>query len=189
MPTINENEPGHNHGPIDFCEEGCPKFTPYEEDNILEHEDVDTELSNKDPEHNHNEFAMCGEDCPLYNVKSITGLSGQSIEIQGSFIPGLLAYHTARMKEETKEDVDQDAASTEDNTYVPGFSVIGEMTREQLIEEIINQQRSQVNEMPLDHLKQLVIMFRVDEVKKRLFKEANMDGYRPWGMTFGSDES
>lgn len=181
MPTINENEPGHNHGSIDFCEEGCPKFQPYEDDD-------DTELSNKEPEHNHNEYTTCGEDCPLYNVKSITGLSGQRIEIQGTtFMPGFLGHHTAHMKEETKEDVDQDSASTEDNTYVPGFSVIGEMTREQLIEEIMNHQRAQVNEMPLDHLKQIVIMFRVDEVKKRLFKEANMDGYRPWGMTFGSD--
>lgn len=187
MPTINENEPEHNHGPIDFCEEGCPKFTPYEEDNILEHEDVDTELSNKEPEHNHNEYTTCGEDCPLYNVKSITYHSGQSIEVRGLFDNSDNSWHTTNIG--PKENADQDVASTEDNTYVPGFSVIGEMTREQLIEEIINQQRAQIIEMPLDYLKQLVIMFRVDEVKKRLFKEANMDGYRPWGMTFGSDTS
>ena len=55
-----------------------------------------------------------------------------------------------------------------------GFKVIKEMTREELIEEVLAVQRAQLNEMTIKNLRHNVADFRVAEMTKRIHAEAGV---------------
>jgi predicted ABC-type transport system involved in lysophospholipase L1 biosynthesis ATPase subunit len=56
-----------------------------------------------------------------------------------------------------------------------GFALIGEMTKEELVDEFLAYQRECMEEMNEDTLKKLVIQKRVHTYTKRLTAEAKMD--------------
>lgn len=60
-----------------------------------------------------------------------------------------------------------------------GFKVIGEMAKEELIEEILATQRIILDSMTMTDLKQHVVQGRVAAVTKRLYEEA---GITPCGI-------
>ena len=53
-----------------------------------------------------------------------------------------------------------------------GFKIIKEMTKNELIEEIIENQRVQCQEMELKQLRHVVADFRIKEATKRIHAEA-----------------
>jgi len=55
-----------------------------------------------------------------------------------------------------------------------GFKIIGEMTREELVDEIMHFQRRIMEEQDTADLKSLIIDFRLAETRKRLEKEAGI---------------
>lgn len=55
-----------------------------------------------------------------------------------------------------------------------GFKIIGEMSREELVDEIMLFQRKIMEEQPTNDLKALIIDFRLAETRKRLEKEAGI---------------
>lgn len=74
-----------------------------------------------------------------------------------------------------------------DNQYekLLGFDIIGSMSREALIAEILEVQRqimSDDNRMSLNDLKRTVIGFRIQLAQERLFAEAKLDDEGPTGI-------
>lgn len=61
-----------------------------------------------------------------------------------------------------------------------GFQIIGEMTKEELLEEIIAHQRMHLDGMNIDNLRRSVIQIRLEEYQARLFAEAGVS--RPQGI-------
>lgn len=55
-----------------------------------------------------------------------------------------------------------------------GFSIIGEMSKEQLIDEIVEHQRKAMRLLEIEQLKAHVIDFRMAETRKRLEEEAGI---------------
>ena len=55
-----------------------------------------------------------------------------------------------------------------------GFNLISEMTKEQIIAELISAQREFLSAMDIDSLKTTLINVRVDAYKKAQIKEARM---------------
>jgi hypothetical protein len=64
--------------------------------------------------------------------------------------------------------------SEEVNTHIVGFSVIKEMTREQLIEEIIFCQRAELATKESTELKSIVANFRIEESRLRIIADAGL---------------
>lgn len=56
--------------------------------------------------------------------------------------------------------------------FPTGIKIIKEMTREELIEEVIVNQRAQLAEMKTSKLRHLIADFRIQEATKRIHKEA-----------------
>lgn len=76
--------------------------------------------------------------------------------------------------------------------FPTGIKPIGEMTRAELVEEIITNQRAQLDEMKNAKLKHLVADFRIAEATKRIHKEAGLSVangiFGPVTMEDGSEE-
>jgi len=73
---------------------------------------------------------------------------------------------------------------------VIGFKIISEMSKEDLIEEILAAQRVKLDEMSDKHLKVTVINLRVEATRDALVKEAGVtihDG--PFGPSIVDDET
>lgn len=58
--------------------------------------------------------------------------------------------------------------------YPVGFQIIREMTKEELMEEIAQNQRAQLEEMELPALRHIVADFRIKEATKRIHSEAGL---------------
>lgn len=58
------------------------------------------------------------------------------------------------------------------NQHQYGFKIIGEMTTEEMVEELIGMQREQMEKMNIDQLKSLVVDYRASLYRQRLVKEA-----------------
>lgn len=58
------------------------------------------------------------------------------------------------------------------NQHQYGFKIIGEMTIEEMVEELIGMQREQMEKMNIDQLKSLVVDYRASLYRQRLVKEA-----------------
>lgn len=54
------------------------------------------------------------------------------------------------------------------------FNIIGEMTKEELIEEILANQRETLESHDIGNLKGLVVNMRLESVKQRLIEEAGL---------------
>ena len=70
-----------------------------------------------------------------------------------------------------------------------GFKLIREMTKEELVEEIITAQRDYYTKQEVDALKQAVITVRTHQVQHRLIEEADLEP--PKGFfhrVFGGDD-
>lgn len=62
----------------------------------------------------------------------------------------------------------------EPRVYLTGMALIGEMSREELIEEIMFHQRKTAETLTIKDLRANVANFRVQEMKKRIYSEAGM---------------
>jgi hypothetical protein len=60
-----------------------------------------------------------------------------------------------------------------------GFKLIKEMTKEELIEELLAGQKEVMEAMEVDNLKRYVIHHRQTQVTKRLIEEADLEE-APW---------
>jgi len=60
-----------------------------------------------------------------------------------------------------------------------GFKVIREMTKEEMIEELLAGQREIMVMMEMDNLKRYIIHYRQSQVTKRLIEEADLQE-APW---------
>jgi len=60
-----------------------------------------------------------------------------------------------------------------------GFKVIREMTKEEMIEELLAGQKEMMVTMELDSLKRYIIHYRQSQVTKRLVEEADLQD-TPW---------
>lgn len=70
-----------------------------------------------------------------------------------------------------------------------GFKVIGEMSRDDLIEELLAHQRESAIKQTTDDLKKLIISMRMHDVHRRLITEARLGIDTLWGvLNDGSDE-
>ena len=58
---------------------------------------------------------------------------------------------------------------------VCGFKIIGEMSKEELIDEILSINRSLLSSAELDNLRLAVIRYRLEEVQVRLVAESGID--------------
>jgi hypothetical protein len=63
------------------------------------------------------------------------------------------------------------------NTF--GLNLIGDMTREQLIGEIADIQRGQLDKMTMNQLKSILVDFRASSYRIRLMDEAKFDESDP----------
>lgn len=70
-----------------------------------------------------------------------------------------------------------------------GFKVIGDMSRDELIEEMLGHQRTMAQRQTTEALKQLIISMRMTEIHHRLIKEANLEPSTVWGLLNGRDDS
>lgn len=61
-----------------------------------------------------------------------------------------------------------------------GFKLIGDMTDEELIEEIAGIQRGQLHKMNSDQLKSILVDFRAQMFRHRLVEEANFSDVPPY---------
>lgn len=61
-----------------------------------------------------------------------------------------------------------------DKFDLSGISLIGEMSKEDLIEELTAQWRSDLSTKDMKELKQMVIMVRIQNIKERMIKEAGL---------------
>lgn len=66
-----------------------------------------------------------------------------------------------------------------DNSQLYGFKLIGEMEREELIEEIAGQQRNQLDKMNIEQLKSIVVDYRTTMYRHRLVDEAGFNDDQP----------
>jgi hypothetical protein len=62
----------------------------------------------------------------------------------------------------------------EPRIYLTGMKPIGEMAREELIEEIMINQRGQAEKLDIKNLRACVAGFRVEEAKQRIYTEAGI---------------
>jgi hypothetical protein len=70
-----------------------------------------------------------------------------------------------------------------------GFKIIKEMTREELIGEILDNQRAAAEELDLSTLRHHVADFRIAEMTKRIHKEAGLKQVPgPFGMGVISED-
>lgn len=71
---------------------------------------------------------------------------------------------------------------------VGGFAIIGDMSREEMIEEIIAGQRALLVAEEDDTLKRHVINLRLSQFKDRLVKEAQIQPMGPFGLLGGDSD-
>lgn len=58
--------------------------------------------------------------------------------------------------------------------FPTGIKFIKEMSKEELIEEVVTNQRAQLDEMKINQLRHLVADFRIQEATKRIHIEAGL---------------
>ena len=69
-----------------------------------------------------------------------------------------------------------------------GFKIIGKMSRDELIEEMLMHQRAMAQQQTTDALKQLIISMRMTEVHDRMIKEAELEPSTVWGLLHGNTD-
>jgi hypothetical protein len=70
-----------------------------------------------------------------------------------------------------------------------GFKIIKEMTREELIQEVVDNQRAVAEELPDSRLRHIVADFRIAEATKRIHAEAGLRQVQgPLGMMVTSED-
>ncbi len=76
-----------------------------------------------------------------------------------------------------------------ENEVITGMEIIGEMSRDELVRELIHYQLEQLNDLDEHKLKLLVIQMRSARYQHRLVKEANLGTQGPMGFLFGQGGS
>lgn len=76
-----------------------------------------------------------------------------------------------------------------ENEVITGMEIIGQMSRDQLINELIHYQLEQLNELNHNKLKMLVIQMRSNRYQHRLVEEAQLEEQGPMGFLFGNGVS
>lgn len=61
------------------------------------------------------------------------------------------------------------------NLTAADFKSIKDLTSGELIEEICHKQRVELEKMPIEHLRQVIIEYRVTAYRLRLIKESGLD--------------
>lgn len=56
-----------------------------------------------------------------------------------------------------------------------GFKIIGEMTRDELVTEILDSQRERLNPWNMEQLRELVVNMRLQAYKHKLMNEAGIE--------------
>lgn len=70
-----------------------------------------------------------------------------------------------------------------------GLKIIREMSKEEIIDELLASQREVMERTELDHLKRHLIQFRVAQVQQRLAEEADLEpGFFSGLLGTGEDE-
>lgn len=63
---------------------------------------------------------------------------------------------------------------TTDAMDAMGFKLIGEMTKEELVAEVVEEWRRDVNSKEITELKELVVRIRMAHIQQRMLKEAGL---------------
>lgn len=61
-----------------------------------------------------------------------------------------------------------------------GLNIIKDMSREEIVDELLDHQRSGFMKMEIDNLKHMLVMMRTDEYRARLHKEAGIEPQPPY---------
>jgi hypothetical protein len=76
-----------------------------------------------------------------------------------------------------------------ENEVITGMGLIGQMSRDELIRELIHYQLEQLNELNQNKLKLLVVQMRSHRYQHRLVEEAQLEEQGPMGFLFGQGSS
>jgi len=72
------------------------------------------------------------------------------------------------------------------NEVITGMEIIGQMSRDQMVRELIQYQVEQLNGLTDNKLKMLVIQMRSARYQTRLVQEADLEQHGPMGFQFGN---
>jgi len=79
-----------------------------------------------------------------------------------------------------------DRLNEPENEVITGMEIIGQMSRDQMVRELIQYQVEQLNELTDNKLKMLVIQMRSARYQNRLVQEADLEQHGPMGFLFGN---
>lgn len=70
-----------------------------------------------------------------------------------------------------------------------GFKIIGEMTRDELVDEFLAHQREEIIKQTTDDIKKVIINMRMVDVNRRMVAEAKLEPTTLWGIMNGNSDS
>lgn len=63
-----------------------------------------------------------------------------------------------------------------------GFKIIGDMTKDEMIEELLAYQRQMLDSLPDEEMKRHIIQIRMASVQRRFVEEAKLQDAEPRGL-------